>query len=355
VSLNSVQILRAAAAIAVLLYHATLWTAPVPGMVIGAAGVDLFFVISGFIMVYASERLFGQRGAARYFLVRRIVRIVPLYWGLTTLIVLWHGFPPNLLGSYLFIPLIRGPILTVGWTLNYEMMFYGLFAAAIALQKRTAVIVLSIILVGLVTVPSAIGLVLQTPWKDWTSPLLVEFVFGMLIGLAFSEGWRLHPTMSCAVIVLAAATLAAAQFHGLVDVAAISSYARLLTWGTGAALIVAAIVLTDTRREIPFLLKPAVPLGDASYALYLCHPIVFSLMTAIGITKLIDPTIHPHACAAAFVTLAIIAALIINRVDEAVRKWLLARFAVGLGRPPPHPVATAPGSYSQAPQRALQT
>jgi len=105
--LNSVQILRGVAAFGVLFYHATRWIGPLPGIEIGAAGVDLFFVISGFIMVYASEPMFGQRGATRHFLVRRIIRIVPLYWGLTTLVVLRHGFPPNLLGSYLFIPSIE--------------------------------------------------------------------------------------------------------------------------------------------------------------------------------------------------------------------------------------------------------
>jgi exopolysaccharide production protein ExoZ len=127
--LKSIQILRAAAALGVLLDHAGRWLDVAPIVDIGAAGVDLFFVISGFIMVYTSERLFGQTGAPQRFLARRIIRIVPLYWTLTAFAALvLFGFGPNTLGSYLFIPTHRGPILTVGWTLNYEMMFYSLFA-----------------------------------------------------------------------------------------------------------------------------------------------------------------------------------------------------------------------------------
>ena len=110
-----------------------------------ASGVDLFFVISGFIMVYSSEDLFGARGAWRTFLTRRLVRIVPLYW-LTTAITIplmsltvdWQ----SLLGSYFFIPYRAPsnaivPLHGVGWTLNLEMFFYVIFAAAISSLKRS--------------------------------------------------------------------------------------------------------------------------------------------------------------------------------------------------------------------------
>lgn len=346
--LNSVQILRGVAAFGVLLYHATRWVSPLPSIGIGAAGVDLFFVISGFIMVYASEPMFGQRGAARHFLVRRLIRIVPLYWGLTALVVLRHGFPPNLLGSYLFIPLNRGPIITVGWTLNYEMMFYGLFASLLFLQRRTAVIVLSIILVTLVTMPLIFGLALPMPWKDWSGPLLLEFVFGMLVGLTFCEGWRLRPAISWVIVFGAVALITATQYNALVDGAQIYGLARPLTWGVGAACIVAGIVLTDTRRKLSWLSNPAVKLGDASYALYLCHPLVFLTLGALGMTELIEPTMHPYAYALIFLTLVVVAALTLNSIDEAVRKRLLAIFATSFGKLRPRAITTAHGSYSQA-------
>ncbi|SRR6266571_871351 len=88
--LQSIQILRAVAALLVLAGHlwATLaWLGKpdaLPNFVAGAAGVDLFFVISGFVMVHSSEKFFGQPGGSVQFLLRRLARIVPLYWVATT-------------------------------------------------------------------------------------------------------------------------------------------------------------------------------------------------------------------------------------------------------------------------------
>src|SRR5712664_1748823 len=90
--LVSIQILRAAAALLVLFAH--LWTpfvilgAPFPNFIAGAAGVDLFFVISGFVMAYSSERFFAQPLGSARFMLRRLCRIVPLYWAMTTFVLL---------------------------------------------------------------------------------------------------------------------------------------------------------------------------------------------------------------------------------------------------------------------------
>ena len=96
--LGMVQALRAIAALTVVFGHAqtealSLVAAKAGGLSTflvdkTGAGVDLFFVISGFVMVHASQRLFGEAGAAKTFLLRRLFRIVPLYWAVTTLILL---------------------------------------------------------------------------------------------------------------------------------------------------------------------------------------------------------------------------------------------------------------------------
>jgi exopolysaccharide production protein ExoZ len=96
-SLLSIQILRAVAALAVCGVHfdqMTLMLAghsndPIPLYPL-AAGVDLFFVISGFVMVYSSEPLFGRSGSPKEFLVRRLARIVPLYWLTMTIGIWWN-------------------------------------------------------------------------------------------------------------------------------------------------------------------------------------------------------------------------------------------------------------------------
>jgi exopolysaccharide production protein ExoZ len=142
--IESVQALRAVAALSIAILHVlheatgldsggmiARWHAALPW----AAGVDLFFVISGFVMVYASDELFGRLDAPRLFIVRRLIRIVPLYWAATTLFLLVAltarssvsegiGSVTNVIMSYAFLPTRRPdgsiqPIYSLGWTLNY--------------------------------------------------------------------------------------------------------------------------------------------------------------------------------------------------------------------------------------------
>jgi len=143
---SSIQILRAVAALGVVALHVSHEGAtrlgarsPLPDFSVGAAGVDLFFVISGFIMVYASDALFARRGAPAWFFTRRLARIVPLYWAATAAAVAcfvalryagaleqlsWQ----TLVASLLFVPWPRPdgamlPVHMLGWTLNFEMFF----------------------------------------------------------------------------------------------------------------------------------------------------------------------------------------------------------------------------------------
>ena len=147
---RSIQALRAVAALLVVLYHAfELWGLRVdawaPGVkwTNGASGVDIFFAISGFVMVISSRRLADKLGAWRVFLRHRVIRIVPLYWLLTTLKILGVVLLPDFIirtsvdfysvaASYLFLPVVDTagnfrPVLPVGWTLTYEFLFYLFF------------------------------------------------------------------------------------------------------------------------------------------------------------------------------------------------------------------------------------
>ena len=101
--LKSIQVLRAVAALGVLTLHVANekgmlfggGPGPFQNFLLGAAGVDLFFVISGFVMVYSSESLFGRAEAPKIFFLRRLARIAPLYWAVTVAIILYiyaaHG------------------------------------------------------------------------------------------------------------------------------------------------------------------------------------------------------------------------------------------------------------------------
>ncbi|KRE07499.1 hypothetical protein ASE63_22640 [Bosea sp. Root381] len=288
----NIQVLRAIAAFLVVVGHAaretehmaaTTGSSPVDWSVIRwGAGVDIFFVISGFIMVYTSKDLFGRSGAWRVFLARRIRRIVPLYWLLTTVLLLGGLVAPRLLNvpigdwqhilsSYLFIPSLRvpgeiRPVMALGWTLNMEMFFYALFAGALFLPFRYGMSALALFLLAL----AAFGIMFepaQVQLAFWSQSLILEFLFGCLLAIAYLKGARL--TARAAVL------LGALGFAGLLDIEALAGLSGLpdgLRWGIPALMIVAAAALapSSTSRMTAWLAM----VGDASYSLYLAHPFI---------------------------------------------------------------------------------
>jgi exopolysaccharide production protein ExoZ len=113
----------------------------------GASGVDIFFVISGFVMAHTTR---DSTDAVTFFR-KRIARIVPLYW----IALLWtarHALPSpdaDLLKDFFFVPHWStefpnsvNPILRQGFTLNYEMFFYALFALAMIFGRKRVVVLL---------------------------------------------------------------------------------------------------------------------------------------------------------------------------------------------------------------------
>jgi len=289
---KSIQVLRAVAAIGVLTLHAATEKVthmggepgPFRNFLLGAAGVDLFFVISGFVMVYSSESLFGRTEGPRTFFLRRLARIAPLYWAVTVAIILYiytvHGAklweiysPASLIASFLFWPYPRidgfaFPVHLLGWTLNFEMFFYAVFAFAILLPRRVAIPAVSIAFVALAAAGRYLSLPL--PFLFWANPIIVEFCYGMAIALIYREGFRLPPAAAWALGIAACAAYASAY-------APINEW-RVLYWGLpGAALVAACALSAHTWRPGPagrfFGL-----LGDASYSLYLVHPLTFPLV-----------------------------------------------------------------------------
>jgi peptidoglycan/LPS O-acetylase OafA/YrhL len=251
----------------------------------GAAGVDIFFVISGFVMAVSSiGKGEGPRAAWR-FLERRIIRIYPLYWLITTLLVLkislgfvrsangLHHIPPVFaVCSYLLIPAHSpagdiSPILAPGWTLSYEMFFYLCFAAALYL-RRSVPITLTITLGAL----TLLGLFRTGTWPAATvlfSPLLVEFLAGLWLGRAVQTGRTLPIPIAAPLGALAAITLFAAPSP--------SPAYQHLEWGLcGFLLVQAAVVCESKFARIP---RSALLLGDASYSLYLTHSPLLGLYT----------------------------------------------------------------------------
>jgi exopolysaccharide production protein ExoZ len=286
-TLVSIQALRALAALAVAACHFDQVRLMLSGRVADpqplfnlSAGVDVFFVISGFIMVYSSELLFGTRGGSSEFLKRRLSRIVPLYWATTPLAIWLMTLPVDwnsLVGSYFFIPyrLPNGnmaPLNGVGWTLNFEMFFYSLFALSLFWRRKVAVSVLCAVLVSIIALgrwfqPSA------APFQFWSDPIILEFGAGMLIALGYRRKICLPSALRWCLLPAALIVIGVTPGQHM----PFSAY-RFLIWGVPAAVLVASVVLSRPR-DLPDRHAAVIKLlGDASYALYLIHPLVGAIV-----------------------------------------------------------------------------
>jgi exopolysaccharide production protein ExoZ len=277
-TLWSIQYLRAAAALAVAAYHALQWCEG--GFDVGRAGVDVFFVISGVIM----WRITANRGVSpAAFLWRRFTRVAPLYW-LATLFVaavaaVWPVFLPevrpglaHLLLSLAFIPHLdpRGlpfPTLPPGWTLDYEMIFYLVFALALMfprrLRARVAVgLLLAIVMVGFLFPDSG--------YFMGANPMLLQFAAGLGLGVFLTEGRTPSSAWGFGLIVAAALIWTLVQVGGL-----FTELWRPLLWGAPAVLTVAGALAIESGARLRTPKGPLhqglMALGDASYSIYLFH------------------------------------------------------------------------------------
>jgi exopolysaccharide production protein ExoZ len=347
--LLEIQWLRGLAALSVAMLHAqhdasalaVAWGSPrlpLPDGFAWAAGVDVFFVVSGFVMVHASRGLFGQRGAHAIFLARRLCRIVPLYWTVTTLylgVALWTSGllnsavvqPALVIASYLFIPLARPdgivqPLYSLGWTLNYEMFFYALFALCIGWPRRWATGALIGLMAGAVVLGRSLAL--PAPFAFWTDPIILEFAFGLALGALKAEGVRLSRPVRAGMAIAGLGLLALNP----VPAADAAGLARPLSWGLAAALLVAAAALgRDETGSTRWPARLGGAVGDASYALYLIHPFVIRSCGAVASQTGWGAVIGPWGFVAVSLVITVIVSLFVYRwferpATDLARRWL---------------------------------
>jgi exopolysaccharide production protein ExoZ len=283
IELTYIQMLRGVAASLVVFTHfgdlpAHSWVKDSGFSQLGTSGVDLFFVISGFIMVYTTRGLAGGSDALQ-FLRKRVHRIYPLYWLWTTvLLVLWlcglaytsHRFPiAYIVGSYTLIPsYLEGaaypffPLLIQGWTLSFEMLFYLVFAAGILIDVKRW---LPIFLAGSFALLWLAGRPLS-PHSGLkylvSSTIVIEFLFGVLAAQMIlpmaKYGRSVAISLMCAGAFL---FLCSTVFHSSAD------WTRFLVYGIPAATLVLGAAMMGSRPMNKALLY----LGNASYSIYLSH------------------------------------------------------------------------------------
>lgn len=309
--LINIQFLRFAAAFMVVMYHASkhvLATGVDQGFLFSAAeaagfaGVDVFFVISGFIMFYTTTSSRGVVSSAE-FLKRRAARIFSGYWPffiLAAIVFAWarpeHFAASNLIGSLFLWPMpLNELLLDVSWTLSYEMYFYLLFTVLVLFSIRTRMW----LLVATLAAVTVFNLIQHFVTHDftpenyyyntfnglfYTSPFLAEFFAGAVVAMFARKGSQ---CLGWLLLVLGiggfcmAGGVNAWVYEGKIE-QGFHVVPRVLLFGIPSVMMLLGLVNLETHgRQAPARFSLAT--GGASYAIYLSHTIFFTATMKLGI------------------------------------------------------------------------
>lgn len=328
---DSIQALRGITALFIVLEHIRFLNC-------GAFGVDVFFCISGFMIMFSTHR------DSRHFLVKRLIRILPLYYLMTVgtfvLLVLFPSMfeqtkanPVYLVKSLCFIPFDIGggvlqPLMRIGWTVNCELFFYLLFLLAMHISHRFRGLLCTLfLLVPVLTarlIPNA-----PAPLVFYGDPVMLEFIYGIV---AYYAAWgltRLYQASKLPPVCFPLSLLGCVGcFAGLLitkPTIDILGFRRPILWGLPALLIVLCCFLAGLfAKKTP---GPLVRLGDISFSLYLIHyyPVMLLDRAVFDFSTCSPRALAGTAAAIAVsVTLALIShALIEKRLSGWLRRRLL--------------------------------
>ena len=272
--IDSIQVLRFFAAFSVMMVH-------LPVFEFGIWGVDIFFVISGFIMMYVTEN------NEKFFLLKRIFRIVPLYWILTLGVFALAILVPDVLNnttanivhlikSLFFIPFDKNgtghfPILFLGWTLNFEVIFYFLFSLSLVFFKENRMIACSIFII-IFLVFNKIFSEKNFIFETYANDIFIEFIFGMILFTIWKKyknkiSTNLSNHFICLAILLVS-----------IFILNYYNFSRSVSYGLPSLILTVYFLFFLNHLKFPKIL---VSLGDASYCIYLLHPYVIQFFYKI--------------------------------------------------------------------------
>jgi len=293
-TLFNIQALRAIAALLVVCAH-------LPGIeakhspdqilptifMLGISGVDLFFVISGFIMVYVTWNTPRTLKDVGRFLFSRFTRIYPIYWVIAIMVFIpWKirpdliSFNPSetsLLRSFLLLPDNTFPMLKVAWTLIHELYFYLIFAVCLIFPKRFLMIGLSLWAALILLLQNSGFCPLSPTLRLMINPMGLEFYFGAVIGWLYLRKETALPLVWPVLILGILAFITGLSYQSSIAVDPFPNYAqRVIVFGIPSALIVYGLVGIESLGRAAS--KPLSTLGDWSYSLYLSHVLTLSVL-----------------------------------------------------------------------------
>ena len=351
--LKSIQALRALAALAVMVSHLYgvenkhSGGAPILSemALVGVSGVDLFFVISGFIMVWIAGDLDAGVKNAGKFIFSRIMRIYPVWWlfaaAMSAYLLITYGVPwdsdvaagleisgwQHLLNSMLLIPHTALPVLQVGWTLIHEMYFYVVFAALLLLPRAyrvPAFVVWAVIIVASISAQLT-GFYADSLFALLLFPMTLEFLLGAGAAwlLKATDGAFRWPALAIGLVWLALAMVSVDFTEALYS----APTQRTLFYGPAFALLVYALVAFEQQTRLAEVIPQSfVRLGDWSYSLYLCHLLVISAVARLfypqfGNAGIIDNLVFLCLAASAAILVSAVSFYIFERpVQNASRR-----------------------------------
>jgi peptidoglycan/LPS O-acetylase OafA/YrhL len=343
--LTNIQALRACAALMIVIYHCGIETARLSAAAGGSKlfdeapwgeGVPIFFAISGFIMVVTTAKSHGSLAAAIQFMTRRIIRIAPLYWLVTTFALVVAIAAPSLIkappgdylyivASYLFWPYMRltgdiRPLAAPGWTLNLEMLFYVVFAVGLLFRRTIGLAVLFGGL-GLLVTARVAGLLPGVALNFWGDPIVLGFLFGAVVGIAYNKGWRL----SGATALTLAATGFIVIFKWWIPDGEETALAVRLAEAAPAALILIAVALGPQVDDSRRLWQPALVIGNASYSLYLIQEFMLRALSFLWLKGPLAALPLWSFIPIGLAVTVIVALATYRYFEEPVTRWLNAK------------------------------
>ncbi|MGR3317353.1 MAG: acyltransferase family protein [Candidatus Anammoxibacter sp.] len=256
-----------------------------------ASGVDLFFIVSGFVIVAVTRGKFQCFGETLQFLYNRATRVYSLYWIYTGLLMVFFLLPPemfsrsredvNILKSFLLLPQANVPLLVVAWTIVHEMYFYGAFAILLMLPEKHFIKLLAVwsflVIAASVIFQGTSNSNFDATMHIISHPLTMEFIAGCLIAKMIYAGIRAYGLTSLIIGIFLLAVN-----HLLVTDMTMERWDRLFFYGLPSALIVYGVIAIELESETmaPKFLRY---LGDASYSIYLSHYLILPVIGRIWI------------------------------------------------------------------------
>lgn len=294
--LFGIEAIRGCAATAVVLYHVARHlngdggaSALLYVIQFGHAGVDVFFVLSGFIILFVHHRDIGQPMRARNYLSRRFSRLMPIYWVALALTVALTFAGSRVLPSWgrvlwsaSLLPSIQDPVLDIAWTLQHEMFFYAVFLVLIV-NRVAGFVLMTIWLVGIAGVASGVVVLAGNAGINWVFNL--QFFMGMAAAYALLHNAIRWPGLMLATGLVAFAAAGLAENVGYLN--GYAPHARLI-YGIPAMLIVGGVAELDRRGQLRVAALPRM-LGAASYSIYLFQFVFIGVAwKALTLTGLAD-------------------------------------------------------------------